>query len=211
MSESVPATTISSPVIMRIISDHTRAIEALATASADSPDHTTLCSSYKNAINLACGLYSSKNLTNQFTTLVTKNKDLVLKCDATIANHNTLTTQVMQLKAQLMQTLALMTATTNSSPASYKGQTDPETFTREDYGKLRSFVALLCLRLIDHPAEFPSKQLKLRYVFSRLEGAALEQMIHLVQNDCMNLENFEAFVTSLDEAYGDPDYVNIAK
>jgi hypothetical protein len=36
-------------------------------------------------------------------------------------------------------------------------------------------------------------------------------MIHLVKNDRVNLENFEAFVTSLDEAYGDPDRVNTAK
>jgi hypothetical protein len=72
-------------------------------------------------------------------------------------------------------------------------------------------VAPLHLRLIDHPGEFPSEQSKLRYVFSRLEGAALEQMIHLIQNDRVNLENFEAFVTSLDEAYGDPDRVNTAK
>jgi hypothetical protein len=72
-------------------------------------------------------------------------------------------------------------------------------------------VALLRLRLIDCPGEFPSKQLKLRYAFSRLEGAALEQMIHLIQNDHVNLENFEAFVTSLDEAYGDPDHVNTAE
>jgi hypothetical protein len=27
----------------------------------------------------------------------------------------------------------------------------------------------------------------------------------------MNLENFEAFMTSLDEAYGDPDHVNTAE
>jgi hypothetical protein len=36
-------------------------------------------------------------------------------------------------------------------------------------------------------------------------------MIHLIQNDHMNLENFEAFVTLLDEAYGDPDHVNTAE
>jgi hypothetical protein len=36
-------------------------------------------------------------------------------------------------------------------------------------------------------------------------------MIHLVKDDCINLENLEDFVTSLDEAYGDPDYVNPAE
>jgi hypothetical protein len=117
----------------------------------------------------------------------------------------------MQLEAQVTQTLALVTAATNPSPAGCKGQTDPKKFTGEDHGKLRSFVALLHLRLIDRPGEFPSEQSKLRYTFSRLDGAVLEQMIHLVQNDHVNLENFEAFVTSLDEAYGDPDRVNTAK
>jgi hypothetical protein len=69
-------------------------------------------------------------------------------------------------------------------------------------------VALLRLYLIDRPGEFPNEQLKLRYAFSRLEGAALEQLIHLVKDDCVNIGNFEAFVTSLEEAYGDPDHMN---
>jgi hypothetical protein len=69
-------------------------------------------------------------------------------------------------------------------------------------------VALLRLCLIDRPGEFPNEQSKLRYTFSRLEGATLEQLIHLVKDDDVNLRNFEAFVTSLEEAYGDPDHVN---
>jgi hypothetical protein len=36
-------------------------------------------------------------------------------------------------------------------------------------------------------------------------------MIHLVNNDRVNLGNFEAFMTSLEEAYRDPDRVNTAK
>jgi hypothetical protein len=214
MSESVPATAVSSPpssIIVRIVSDHIRAIEALAAASADSLDHARLRSSYENAINLARALHSSENLTDRFTALVTENEDLTLERDAAIADRNVLTARVMQLEAQLTQTLALVTATTNSSPAGRKGQTDPEKFTGEDRSKLRSFVALLCLRLINRPGEFPSEQSKLHYVFSRLEGAVLEQMIHLVKDDRVNLENFEAFMTSLDEAYGDPDRVNTAE
>jgi hypothetical protein len=211
MSESTPTTAILSPVIMRIISDYPHAIEALAAASTDSLDHATVCSSYKNAINLTRALYSSENLTDQFATLVTENEDLTLEHDATITNRNSLTARVTQLEAQLMQTVTLMTAATNSSPASRKRQTDPEKFTGEDCSKLRSFVALLCLWLIDHPGEFLSEQSKPQYAFSRLEGATLEQMIHLVQNDYVNLANLEAFVTSLDEAYGNPDYVNTAE
>jgi hypothetical protein len=146
---------------MRIITDHVCAIEALAATSVNSLDHAMLCTSYENAINLAHTLHSTENLTDRFAALVTENEDLVLERDTAIADHNTLTAWVMQLMAQLIQTLALMTDATNASPTSYKGQTDPEMFTREDYGKLRSFVALLCLCLIDCPGEFPNEQSKL--------------------------------------------------
>jgi hypothetical protein len=214
MSEFTPATATSSApssVFMTIISDYVRAIEALATASADSLDHAMLLSSYENAINLAHTLHSTENLTDQFAALATENKDLALERDAAIADHNALTARVMQLEAQLTQTLALATTATNPSPTGRNGQTDSETFTGEDRSQLRSFVALLHLRLIDHPGEFPNEQPKLRYAFSRLEGAALEQMIHLIKDNHVNLENFEAFMTSLDEAYGDPDHVNTAE
>jgi hypothetical protein len=133
MSESIPATSKLSPppfIIVRIIADDIHAIEALAATSADSHDHATLHTSYENAINLTYTLYSSENLTNWFAALVTETEDIMLECNATIADCNTLTTQVMQLEAQLMQTLTLMTATTNVSPTGHKGQTDPKMFTR---------------------------------------------------------------------------------
>jgi hypothetical protein len=211
---SEPASTELSPlssIVIRIIADDVRAVEALAAAAANSLDHAMLLSSYENAISLARTLHSSENLTDQFATLATENEDLALERDAAIADRNTLTAQVTQLKAQLAQTLALANVTTNSSPAGRKGQTDPEKFTGEDRSKLRSFVDLRRLRLIDHPGEFPNEQSKLWYTFSRLEGAALEQLIHLMKDDCVNLGNFKAFVTSLEEAYGDPDRVNTAE
>jgi hypothetical protein len=99
MSESAPATAVLSPIIMRIISDHTHAIEALAAASADSLNYAMLCSSYENAINLTQVLYSNKNLTNWFTVLVTENEDLALKRDTAITDHNALTARVTQLEA----------------------------------------------------------------------------------------------------------------
>jgi hypothetical protein len=195
---------------MRIVTDHIHAIEALAAALADSLDHATLRSSYENAISLTRILHSSENLTDRFATVATEKEDLALESDAAIADRNTLTARVTQLEAYLVQTLALANVATNSSPAGRKGQTDPEKFTGEDRGKLRSFVASLRLRLIDCPGEFLNEQSKLRYAFSRLEGAALEQLIHLMKDDRVNLGNFEAFVTSLEEAYGDPDLMNTA-
>jgi hypothetical protein len=128
---------------VRIITNHIDAVEALTAASADSLDHAMLHSSYENTISLARALHSSENLTDQFTTLATENEDLMLERDAAIADRNTLTTWVTQLEAQLAQTLALVNVTTNSPTTSHKGQIDPEKFTGEDRGKLRSFVALL--------------------------------------------------------------------
>jgi hypothetical protein len=209
-----PASTESSPpssIVVRIVTDHVRAVEALAAASANSLDHAMLLSSYKNAMSLARTLHSSENLTDQFAALATTNEDVALERDAAIANRNTLTARVTQLKAQLAQTLTLANVATNSSPASRNGQTDPEKFTGEDHGKLRSYVALLHLHLIDRHREFLNEQSKLRYAFSRLEGATLEQLVHLMKDDRMNLGNFEVFVTSLEEAYGDPDCVNTAE
>jgi hypothetical protein len=171
---STELTTISEPapitaepsllpfVMVKIVAGHPRTLEALAATSTDPRDNATLCTSYENTNNLTHTQHSSQNLTNQFAILVTKTEDLILECDTTISDHNMLTTQVMQLKAQLMQTLAIVTTTTNVSPAGHKGQTDPEKFTIEDHGKLRSFVALLHLCLIDHPGEFPNEQCKLR-------------------------------------------------
>jgi hypothetical protein len=82
MSESASASTELTPqssVVVRIVADHVRAVEALAAASADSLDHATLPSSYENAISLARALHSSENLTDRFTALATENEDLALE------------------------------------------------------------------------------------------------------------------------------------
>jgi hypothetical protein len=91
--------------MVKIIAVHACAVEALATASVEYLDHAMLHTSYKSAINLACALHSSVNLTDQFAILVIETKDLMLKCDATITDHNALPARVVQLKAQLMQTI----------------------------------------------------------------------------------------------------------
>jgi hypothetical protein len=36
-------------------------------------------------------------------------------------------------------------------------------------------------------------------------------MIYLIKNDCINLKNFEAFMSLLDKAYGNPNHMNIAE
>jgi hypothetical protein len=214
MSESILLPTNDEPesfAIVRIMADHARGLEALAATSADNLDPAMLLTRYNNAIQLARALNISENLTERFTTLLSDIEILTTKRDASTADLNTATTKLTQLRTQLMQTLALATAAATTSRGQMggrKGQTDPETFTGEDRHRLRSFIALLRLRLIDCPREFPDEQSKLRYAFSRLEGATLKQLIHLVENDHIDLDNFDAFITSLEGAYGDPDRAN---
>jgi hypothetical protein len=98
--------------MIKIVTEYARAMEALMTATADSLDHAMLHTSYENGINLAHILHSSENLTDWFGALVTETEDLMLDDDAAVADRNTLTTRVIQLEAQLMQTLALMTTAT---------------------------------------------------------------------------------------------------
>jgi hypothetical protein len=205
---SEPAPVPDSPLIVRIPADYAYAIKALAATSANSFNPATLRMSYEGVVNLTCTLNTSKNLTNQFTAHTTKIEDLSLNRDATIADCNMLSAQVTQLKSQLSQTLALTNLALSSIPALCKVQPDPKPFTGEEHNKLRSFITILCLRLIDRPGEFPDEQSKLHYAFSQLNEPALKQMLHLVENDHINLETFGDFVTTLEESYGDPDHIN---
>jgi hypothetical protein len=104
-----------------------------------------------------------------------------------------------------MQSHAIVTATAKILAASHKAQTYHETFTGEVHGKLWYFVALLCRHLINRHREFPNEQSKLRYMFSRVVGGTFEQMMHLINNDHVNLKNFQTLVTSLEQAYGEPN------
>jgi hypothetical protein len=208
---SEPAPVPDSPLIVRILADYARAIEALATTSADSFDPATLRASYEVAVNLAHTFNTSENLTDQFTALTAEIEDLSLDRDTTIADRNMLSTQVTQLESQLSQTLALANLASSSIPTPCKTQPDPKPFTGEERNKLRFFITMLHLHLIDRPGEFPDKQSKLRYAFSQLDGPTLEQMLHLVENDHVNLETFGHFVTTLEESYGNPDHINTAE
>jgi hypothetical protein len=51
-----------SPVIVRIIADHARAIDALPSTPVDSLDAVTLRANYEGAVNLTCALNTSENL-----------------------------------------------------------------------------------------------------------------------------------------------------
>jgi hypothetical protein len=208
---SEPTTTLTeSPVIVRIIANHARAIDALASSPADSLDAVTLRANYEGAVNLTHALNTSENLTNWFATLTAENKELSLERDTAVADRNALTTRITQLEAQLTQMLALANATA-SLPVSRRSQPDPKLFTGEDRTLLQPFLLTLHLRLQDRPGEFPDEQSKLHYAMLRLEGPALKQVMHLVCPDRINLATFEDFVSTLEEAYGDLDRVSTTK
>jgi hypothetical protein len=168
MSENVLPPTDDEPesfAVVKIIAGHAHSLEALAAASADNVNPATLCTRYNNAVQLARALNASENLTERFATLLSDTETLTNERDAAAADLHTAITQLTQLRTQLMQMLALTAvATTNTNNngggqmGGRKGQTDPQKFTGEDRHKLRSFIALLRLQLIDRPREFPDQQ-----------------------------------------------------
>jgi hypothetical protein len=206
MSE-LTTTPTGSPIIVQIITDHAWAIDALASSPADSLDAVMLGTNYEGAVNLACTLNTSENLTNRFTALTAENEELSLETDATITDWNALTAHISQLEAQLTEMLTLANAAA-SLPVSCRSQPDPKLFTGEDRTLLQPFLLTLRLHLQDCPGEFPDEQSKLHYAMLRLEGPARKQVMHLVCPDCINLATFEDFVSTLKEAYGDPDWVS---
>jgi hypothetical protein len=169
-----------------------------------------LCTNYEGAVNLSRTLNASENLTNRFAALTAENEELSLERDTAIANQNALSTRICQPALHLTQILALANATA-SLPVSHRSQPDPKPFTGEDCTMLQPFLLTLCLHLQDHPREFPDEQSKLCYAMLRLEGPTLKQVMHLVRHNCINLATFEDFMSTLQEAYHDPDRVSTAK
>jgi hypothetical protein len=87
MYKTIPVTAkVFTPpfTIIKIIASHTPVLEAVTTPYIDLLDYATLCTSYENAINLACTLYSRENLSIQFTILVIETEDLILRYNSTI-------------------------------------------------------------------------------------------------------------------------------
>jgi hypothetical protein len=136
MSETILATIEPSHlpfIIMTIITSHTHTFNTLTTTSTESLDYSIYSMSYENAINLAYALYSSKNLTDQFTALLTKTEDLILEYDATLANRNTLTAPRSRDSRPssrkplplllLLQTYCLLAARDRLTPRSSLGST----------------------------------------------------------------------------------------
>jgi DNA uptake protein ComE-like DNA-binding protein len=105
MSENVLPLTDDKPksfAIVKIIAGYARHLEALTAASTDNLDPAMLRTQYNNAIQLAHALNTSENLTKQFATLLSDTETLTNEWDATTADLNTASTQLTQLRTQLM-------------------------------------------------------------------------------------------------------------
>ena len=70
---------------------------------------------------------------------------------------------------------------------------------------LRGFVAQLRLKLNSSPRRFPTPALRMAYTINRLEVTALAQALPHVTATGVNLPDFEAIVTILENAFADPD------
>jgi hypothetical protein len=87
--------------------------------------------------------------------------------------------------------------------------TDPPKFggNRKD---LRTFIAQLRLKLHGNTQSFPTMQHRLSYAVGRLEGVAFEQILPYIENNAVNLDDIDALIKILEDAFGDPDQVATA-
>jgi hypothetical protein len=87
--------------------------------------------------------------------------------------------------------------------------TDPPKFggNRKD---LRTFIAQLRLKLHGNTQSFPTMQHRLSYAVGRLEGVAFEQILPYIEDNAVNLDDIDALIKILEDAFGDPDRVATA-
>lgn len=89
---------------------------------------------------------------------------------------------------------------------------DAPTFDGSKPSDLRTWILQLRNKLAAEPHRYTDPQSQLRYGFSRLTDAALNQVRSVVNVDTghINLENLNALIERLKQAYDDPDRVRTA-
>jgi hypothetical protein len=117
---------------------------------------------------------------------------------------NRLYAQVAALQAQNSTHLA--TVNSDRSPATRSQKIpDPDRF-NGDRDKLENFRLMVVLKLKGNEDWYPTEQDRLRYIFSRLEGSAQQQVISRVRLDgSIDFTSIEELWTVLERAFGDPD------
>jgi hypothetical protein len=117
---------------------------------------------------------------------------------------NRLYAQVAALQAQNTTHVAAVDSDRSSASRSQKIP-DPDRF-NGDRDKLENFRLMMILKLKGNEDWYPTEQDRLRYIFSRLEGAAQQQVISRVRLDgSIEITSTEELWTILERAFGDPD------
>lgn len=117
---------------------------------------------------------------------------------------NRLYAQVAALQAQNATHLAAVNSDRSPATRSQKIP-DPDRF-NGDREKLENFRLMVVLKLKGNEDWYTTEQDRLRYIFSRLEGAAQQQVISRVRLDgSIDFTSTDALWTVLERAFGDPD------
>jgi hypothetical protein len=113
----------------------------------------------------------------------------------------------IQIRDQQRTIDALSTAATadptNNATIREEKIPDPDEFDG-NRAALRTFIDKLRLKVGDS-GRYPNEQSKLRYAFSRLKGAAFDQVRIYLLDERINLENIGALIQHLEAAFDDPD------
>jgi hypothetical protein len=113
----------------------------------------------------------------------------------------------IQIRDQQRTINALSTAATadptNNATIREEKIPDPDEFDG-NRAALRTFIDKLRLKVGDL-GRYPNEQSKLRYAFSRLKGAAFDQVRIYLLDERINLENIAALIQHLEAAFDDPD------
>ena len=120
------------------------------------------------------------------------------------------------LRTQLVNALTLVARAapaTSQAPAD-RGQKFPNSpdFSRLDRTQFSGWIAQLGMVIGHTLASIPDKQSKMQYVFTRLRGVTLGQILPNVQEDgSIGLEDLPVLIQLLEAAFGDRDQVATAK
>jgi len=123
--------------------------------------------------------------------LSTENDDLTATIDQNLERINELMDDRDSWRTQAQNLSTRTDSSIGKTP-------DPEKFSG-DKSKFRTFLTQLRLRV----ADFTDEQRKLRYAINLLTGDAALHVQRFVQNDRVNLANFAALVTNLENIFGD--------
>jgi hypothetical protein len=76
--------------MVKSITSHAQALKALASKSFKCLDVSTLQPQFTSTINLIHAVNTSKNLTDEYHTMVSQTKGLTIEHNAAMTDHNTL-------------------------------------------------------------------------------------------------------------------------